>query len=569
MERNCPKLTYSVRHGSDVPHSVPRKGKDMDQLEPKAGTPLPGVITETKSKVEDRLKTDIGNSIPAHSGGARKRKEYIEASRFDSMMFDSKRIRQSTHRSSRKETVKTQKGGSCNVDIGGGERKSVLSKHLSSSLLPPSRAAFSLYEGQIRREKVLRLVSGGIETSIASSDDAVDDKRSGGNTSTLTSNEEGDSRIISSQVSKFVGQTNNRFGRYAVPSEDDSFTGVVRKDVTGPKHIQSSGHQTSRWKQTREVDGEVISGSHEKTFSSYTARDSELNRVFGVGLWKTEYEKSTDERLIGSTMDSGCSDEADNDSSRDTRDTRDRDPDVRSLKLKQACAKYGLSNSSREHQSSSVVTDLCASSGSVSLWLEGERSSQTYRFKASALTNTTSNAKLDEKELFEKTTLFPCVQEERHTMSRSQHTSGMSDGTHPASNNSEREVLALTRKFLRRSHYTRSMSEDTHPATNSSERELVPPTRQLLNRSQYTSSMSDDTHPASNSSERERVILPSNISVGRDDSSGSGTGGSESNKPEPTFVLSSGRLSKTQAQLGKRPPTIDDDFDQYFAQLML
>lgn len=474
----------------------------------------------------------------------------IEASRFDSTMFDSKRIRQSTHRSSRRrETTKTQKGGSCNVDMGGGERKKVASKHLSSSLLPPTRAAFSLYERQIKREKVLRLASGAVETSIASSDDAGDDKRSGGNTSTLTSNEDGDRRLISFQVSKFVGQANNRFGRYAVPSEDDSFTGVVRKDVTGPKYLQSSGHQSLRWKQTREVDGEVISGSHVKTSSSYTARDSELNRVFGVGLWKTEYEKSTDQRLVASTMDSGCSDEADNDSS---RDTRDRDPDVRSLKLKQGCAKYGLSNISREHQSSSVVTDLCASSGSVSLWLEGERSSQTYRFKASALTNTTSNAKVDEKAHvgmpFEKTTLFPFVQEERHTMSRSQYTSGMSDGTHPASNSSERGVLALTHTFLRRSQFIRSMSEDTHPATNSSERELDLPTRQFRSRSQYTSSMSHDTHPASNSSEREQVTPPSNMSVGRDDSSG--TGGSESNKPEPTFVLSSGRLSKTQGKSG-------------------
>ncbi|CAM6097515.1 unnamed protein product [Calypogeia fissa] len=38
----------------------------------------------------------------------------------------------------------------------------------------------------------------------------------------------------------------------------------------------------------------------------------------------------------------------------------------------------------------------------------------------------------------------------------------------------------------------------------------------------------------------------------------------------PTFVLSSGRMSKDEAKRrGLRPSTIDDDFDQYFAQLML
>ncbi|KAL2641458.1 hypothetical protein R1flu_009045 [Riccia fluitans] len=553
MERNRPIVYSTVIYGSGFPLSTAVKGvKVMDQQEPKevAAEAVPGFVTDhknnnrnNKANYEARPQTEVGSSLPPASA-LRKRKEYSEmdASEVDTMMYHRKRIRHNSTASRVKDSFKPQqqqRGGfefMAGVEIGASKRM----------ITPPRssgrpRGPFHFYEGMLKSERVLpkpgcgaattSVASSGerilkpacgfrpSETSKASCDLTCDDKKSGGNTSSLTSHEDEDCRTMST-FAQVLEVVSNRFGMYtAVPAKKDT-TGAVRQDISGA-HVQllSSDQPSSKWKQQHQhirksVDDEVISVQRKK--SSYSSRESELNRVFGVGVWDT-HEKSA--ATASGLAISGCSSAGnDSTSSRDINGTKEQLLDVRSTKLKQLrqpSGKYktGLSNSSREHQSrSSVTTDLCASSDSVSL---------CDRLKTSVFSHLTSSGKLDDEGTAAAAAAsegpldhhhLTSVQEEKYTNSRSQYTT----------NSSKSEGVGI------------------HPIPVSLEREVL------------------------------KTAIRS-VSMFRDDSSsGSGSGGSDSGRPQPTFVLSSGRMSKTQeAQLGKRPTTIDDDFDEYFAQLML
>ncbi|KAL3678010.1 hypothetical protein R1sor_020966 [Riccia sorocarpa] len=586
MERNLPKVYSAVIYGSGFPITTAAKGvKFMDQQQEPKGVAapaggIPGLVTDNNNsnKKFKYEQTEVGSSSsPGHV--VRKRKEYndvdyneeIDSSPFDTNgMYERKRVRQNGGGGRSKESLKPpqQRGTTfkAGVEIGSPTKRINSPFHFYDEVCKSERIVQQPKPGCEPARGVLKPGTGvglkASETSIASCDvngDAGDDKKSGGDASSLTSNQDDDSRTTSSgKESDWSNSFFDMFSLSGSKSEATLFTGVVRQDVSGAHvHVplSSADQPSSRWtlKQhiRNSVDDEVISGQRTKIpFPSYSSRERELNRVFDVGVWDAQQKMnaaatSADERSKASTSGldvSGCSTAEINVSNKNTIDNKGTTyvpVDVRSSssssKLKQQQAqpsgKHGFSSSSRQHQSrSSVTSDICVSSDSVSLRLERESGSSNLepyynRFKTSSafspMASTSTGRSMDDR------------------------------GT--AATASERAPLPHHLSFIQEEQeYTRS-------------------------RSLYTSSklgevnVGTDPVPVTLAMEQEMVTAARNVSTYRDDaSSGSGSGDSDPNRPQPTFVLSSGRLSKTQeAQLGKRPTTIDDDFDEYFAQLML